>query len=157
MAEQKRRYAANEYVGGNVVRRLNTEETPQRVHEEERRIQKRSVGKQQERTLSLNGAYVVFLAAATVFCLAMCIAYINVQSQISEKKTSISSLENEITVLTSQNDALDYEINSYTDLDYIYKVATKKLGMVEASGSQVELYEKSDSEYMDQTGDIPTE
>lgn len=148
--------AERRYIDGNTVRKWNVETYPEKRYEQEVRPSRRRTVRH-ERGLTLNASYVSFLAAATIFCLAMCISYINVQSQISETKTRISSLESEVSLLVSQNDALDYEINSYTDLNHVYKVATKEMGMVEASGSQVELYEKSDSEYTNQMGDIPTE
>jgi hypothetical protein len=43
------------------------------------------------------------------------------------------------------------------DMDYIIKEAKEKLGMVEATQDQVTLYDKSSSEYMKQTGEIPTQ
>jgi cell division protein FtsB len=153
-----------EYINGNVV--TKPVEVPgrdgrtnrERVYRDGKRVQgsRRSI-REQERALSINGAYVAFLAVAAVFCLALCIVYLNVQSDISAKQSSITALESEINSIVAENDALDYEINSYIDTDYIYKVAKKELGMVEATADQISLYEKTDSEYMKQLEDIPEE
>ena len=55
----------------------------------------------------------------------------------------------------SENDALAIRINTYVDLDYVYKVATEELGMVYANKDQVLLYDKTESEYIRQYEDIP--
>ena len=41
------------------------------------------------------------------------------------------------------------------DLDYIYDVATKELGMVYANKDQILLYDKTESEYVRQYEDVP--
>ncbi len=47
------------------------------------------------------------------------------------------------------------KINTDTNLDYVYKVATEELGMVYANSNQVVLYDKTDNEYVRQYDDIP--
>lgn len=110
-----------------------------------------------QKALQMNGKYVLFLVIAAVFCLLMCVQYLNVQSQISEKTMHVNSLSSEIAELTVQNDATDYAINSFIDIENICKIAKEQLGMVEATGKQVTMYDKSSSEYMKQSGDIPTQ
>ena len=46
-------------------------------------------------------------------------------------------------------------INSSIDLNKIYEIATKELGMVYARRDQVLLYDKTESEYVRQYEDIP--
>ena len=41
------------------------------------------------------------------------------------------------------------------DLDHIYDVATKELGMVYANKNQILLYDKTESEYVRQYEDVP--
>ncbi len=59
--------------------------------------------------------------------------------------------------LKAENDATETRINTSIDLDYIYKVATEELGMVYANRDQVLLYDKTESEYVRQYEDIPTQ
>ena len=59
--------------------------------------------------------------------------------------------------LKAENDAMETRINTSIDLDYIYKVATEELGMVYANRDQVLLYDKTESEYVRQDEDIPTQ
>ena len=57
--------------------------------------------------------------------------------------------------LKAENDALETSINTYVDLDHIYDVATKELGMGYASKNQILLYDKTESEYVRQYEDVP--
>lgn len=148
-----RNYYANEYISGNTVRKTS----PQREYRVENTPVRRSEKqvRTNEKALTMNAPYVVFLAVVSLVCLLMCVMYLNVQSHISETRTSISGLKNQITTVQSQNDALHYSINSYVDVDRIYKVATSKLGMSQAQDNQISKYKTSDSGYTVQYGDIP--
>ena len=53
------------------------------------------------------------------------------------------------------NNALNYSINSYVNVVHVYKVATTKLGMKQATDKQISTYKASDSGYTLQYGDIP--
>ena len=57
--------------------------------------------------------------------------------------------------MKTENDALETSINSSIDLNKIYEIATKELGMVYARRDQVLLYDKTESEYVRQYEDIP--
>lgn len=115
------------------------------------------VYRNRQKALQMNGAYVLFLVAAVVFCLFMCVQYLNTEAKISEKTIALNRLNSEIAELTAENEAIDYDINSYIDIENIRKVAKQELGMVEATGDQVTIYDKSNGEYMKQMGNIPTQ
>ena len=51
--------------------------------------------------------------------------------------------------------SLETSINTSIDLNEIYEIATKELGMVYAKKDQVLLYDKTESEYVRQYEDIP--
>ena len=114
------------------------------------------VYKNRQKALQMNGAYALFLVVAVIFCLVMCVQYLNAEAKISEKTIALNHLNSEIAELTVQNDAIDYDINSFIDIENIRKVAKQKLGMVEATGDQVTVYDKSNGEYMKQMGNIPS-
>jgi len=103
----------------------------------------------------MNAPYVAFLAIVSAVCLIMCVCYLNIQSDISETRTNIATLKGQISTVQSQNDALNYSINSYIDTDNIYKMATNKLGMKQATDDQISKYKLSDGGYTVQYGDIP--
>lgn len=146
-----RRYG--NYIEGSAAR--NIAQPRRRYEEPVRREQRRQVRKPLRNTLSMNGAYVAFLAIAAIACVVVCVMYIRVQADISQKTAHINSLKNEISVLGAQNDSLDYTVNGFVDVDYVCKVAKEELGMIEASGEQVVIYDKTDSEYMKQLEDVP--
>lgn len=160
----------NAYVEGNTVRKVRYEAAPyydEPVRKPERRPEKkkevrRNVNSEnkvtyREKSKCMNGLYAFVLAVAAVVTLALCVQYLKIQTEITEKTQYISSLKQNITTISSQNDAMDYSINSYIDVDNVYKVATEELGMVMASEDNVKLYESTEQEYMMQMSDIPEE
>lgn len=97
----------------------------------------------------------VVLALAMIFSLGLCIHYLNVQSDISAIKENMTSLRNEIDTLATKNDSVEYDINSYIDVDYIIKTAKEELGMVDVNQNQIVTYNTNRNEYMEQYGDVP--
>ncbi|MBE5922124.1 MAG: cell division protein FtsL [Lachnospiraceae bacterium] len=139
----------HQYVMGNVATKEDYYEQPQR------RTEQRMQPKKQVRQEAMSAPYVLFLVAAAILAVCMCVAYLNIQLEISETKSNISQLKSTIDTVTSQNDSIDYEINSNMDLEYIYKTATEELGMVQASKEQISLYDQTEKEYMKQFHTIP--
>lgn len=157
MSQVRRDRYTTSYIDGNTVRQPEPQKRrrvyrgTERIHESERQIRAR------ESTIRMNAANAIFLVVVSVACLLMCVGYLYVQSEITQTRSEIASLKNQINTVASQNDALNYTINSYMDTEHIYKVATKKMGMKKAKDKQISLYKKSDSGYTVQYGDIPKE
>ena len=155
MSQVRRGYRTSEYVNGSAARQIRPDKERrvyvdgQRVNRNERELRAR------ERALTMNGPYVAFLAVVSAVCLLMCVFYLHLQSDISGTRTNISELKNQISTVQSQNDALKYSINSYVDVDHVYKVATTKLGMRQAKDNQISVYKPSNNGYTIQYGDIP--
>ena len=99
--------------------------------------------------------YVVLLTIASMFTLNLCVSYLQVQSSITARMHNIERLESQLEKLKAENDALETNINTSIDLNKIYEIATKELGMVYAKKDQVLLYDKTESEYVRQYEDIP--
>lgn len=147
------------YVYGNTVRKssaLPRKREEKRTYVGTKRVRvSPTTYRNREKALRMNGAYVTFLAIVSVISLLACVYYLKLQAEITQKSGNITSLEKKIDTLKSQNDSLDYAINSYIDSEYIYKVATEELGMVLATEEQVSIYKSSESEYMKQYANIP--
>lgn len=149
-------YYKSEYINGNTVRKTAPARERrvyvdgQRVTSSERELRAR------ERALTMNAPYVAFLAVVSAVCLIMCVCYLHIQSDISETRTSIAQIKNQISTVQSQNDAINYSINSYVDVDHIQKIAKDKLGMSKATDEQIIRYKSSDTGYTVQYGDIPS-
>lgn len=153
-------YYRSEYIDGNTIRRENTvrQAQPKRRPQEDVRQRRRPVTEEELRrakALNMSAPHVAFLIVVSVVCLVMCVAYLYVQSDITATRTSISELKNEINTVQSYNNALNYSINSHVNVDHVYKVATKKLGMKQATDKQIFYYKASNNGYTIQYGDIP--
>ena len=113
------------------------------------------IRRNQERALYMDLPYVIMLTIASVFTLYLCINYLHVQSSITARMHNIEKMEAQLEQLKAENDALETSINTSIDLNKIYEIATKELGMVYAKKDQVLLYDKTESEYVSQYEDIP--
>lgn len=153
---------------GNAVRKINT--VPDRVQPPKKNFksdeQKRQEIKRQNRNyrktyrenenaFTMSVPYVIFLVVAVIAVVAMCIQYLQLSAKVADTKNNITSLESNIDTLAAQNDAIDYDINGYIDVDYIMKVAIEELGMVNPDKGQIQYYDSSVLEYMKQYEDIP--
>lgn len=157
----------NQYIHGSTVRKLEpVREAPQNVPSKERQQKLNNRKKQeirashrvrrnQEKALHMDLPYVFVLSIAAVCALWLCVNYLHIQSSMTSRIHNIQDLEKDLEVLKANNDALETRINTYVDLDYVYKVATEELGMVYANKDQIILYDKSESEYVRQYEDIP--
>ena len=161
MAARRRKRApqTEEYVEGNTVRKV--ERVPRYEEQERGHQQKRNVShtvtvrRNQEKALQMNLFSVLLLTVAVICTLYICVSYLKLQSSVTARLNHIESLEESIEKLKGDNDALETSINSSIDLNKIYEIATKELGMVYARRDQVLLYDKTESEYVRQYEDIP--
>ena len=99
--------------------------------------------------------YMVFLAATTVAIMVVCVASLMLHSQIITIKRSIQTTQKELSELRLENKAIEDSMTLAVDLDYVYKMATKKLGMSYPTEDQVLWFDKTESEYVRQYEDIP--
>lgn len=156
MSRERKSVYGREYVDGNTVRKLNPSRE-RRVYADDRRVlesEKELRAREYEKTM--NAPYVAFLAIVSAVCLIMCVCYLSVQSDITKTRKNIALLKSQISTVQSQNDALSYSINNYIDTDNIYKMASTKLGMKQATDDQISKYKLSDGGYTVQYGNIPS-
>ena len=138
------------------------------------------IRRNQERAMYMDLPYVIMLTLASICTLYLCVNYLHLQSAITmnaiyrcfgiilprntgsmaQTGTQIVSLEGmtqeeKLEKMRTENDALETSINTSIDLNEIYEIATKELGMVYAKKDQVLLYDKTESEYVRQYEDIP--
>ncbi|MBE5938776.1 MAG: hypothetical protein E7266_00125 [Lachnospiraceae bacterium] len=158
------------FVDGNTVRRVANEAAPKydepEVNPKKKKSSEEKLNRRanrnaenkvtyREKTKCMNGLYAFVLAVAAVITLALCVRYLELQTTITEKTEYINSLKKDITTITSQNDAMDYSVNSYIDVEHVYKIATEELGMIMADENNVKVYESTEQEFMNQIMDIP--
>lgn len=164
MDRYERVYTTDTYVDGNTVRRVETvpnvperrREHIDREQEARRRHNKRVARKNQEKALRMNRGYVMFLSMAVLLTCLSCVAYIKLQSDLTERMSRISRLESQVTDITTDNAATRKRIETSVDLNHVKDVAVNQLGMVYASSDQIMYYEIANDDYMNQYSDIPS-
>ena len=113
------------------------------------------IRRNQERAMYMDLPYVIMLTLASICTLYLCVNYLHLQSAITARMHNIEAMEEKLEKMRTENDALETSINTSIDLNEIYEIATKELGMVYAKKDQVLLYDKTESEYVRQYEDIP--
>ena len=161
--ENKRARNYTNYIEGNAVRKV--QEVPERhreLREKHRELEKKNnrrkaAQRNKQRELKMSLGYASFLIVASLVMVLVCVQYLRVQTSIISRQEEIVNVKSELNTLISQNDAIEYNVDSFIDVENIIEVATKELGMVKAGEDQISLYERSESEYMKQVEDIPNE
>ena len=153
-ADNRRAARSISYIGGAEAPKLEPERQPSKARPK-RRKQTGLRKRHQERAMALDLPYVILLSAACICTLYICVSYLQLQSDLIARMHNIEQLEARFEKLKTENDALETSINTSIDLNKIYEIATKELGMVYAKKDQVLLYDKTESEYVRQYEDIP--
>lgn len=155
----KRKEYHSAYVHGSTVRKLNPQyQSPQEwtsrpylleePEQENRRQPKVGHG--------IDMLSLLFLIAAIILTLYVCIEYLQVQADIVQWNKSINALDTRITALDKENDALEAVLKTAEcDLEYIYQIAVGTLGMVYPNQNEVIYYENPETGYFRQYYDIP--
>lgn len=160
MEAGKRQYrygnSGTSYIDGNTVRKLNA--VPQRQREQEQHEIPSHRRQEQVRPKTLSGinlASLLVLCIAIIATLYMCVEYLKLQNNVSQMDSKIITMENRLTDMTKANVAAYETINKKYNLDYVYKVAVKDLGMVYPNKNKVITYKRGKADYVRQYKDIP--
>lgn len=152
-AEDRRVYS---YVDGTAVRKL---EYAPAGRPERKQNPKTSLAtkKNRERALQMNLGYVLFLTAAAIVTVFMCVNYLQLQAKGTKLQKEVTALETQLDAAILENDSDYNRIMTNIDLEHIKDVAMNDLGMVYAKKSQIITYESQNGDYVRQYTDIPTE
>lgn len=140
-------------VEGNTVRKQNPagrrqdeEQRRQYSKEAKKRAQiRRRTQRNRERALYMNPAYVAFLTVCVILTFVICGCYIHLQSNITTRLSTISSLESQIVDLQSDNEEALQNIETSVDLDTIREKAAS-LGMIYPDSSQITYYDMQEED-----------
>lgn len=105
----------------------------------------------------MNPGYVVFLTAAAVCALLICVNYVNLQSRITRRSKNITAMQAELVDLKEKNNTRYNTIMDSVNLEEVRVSAQDKLGMVYATEAQVIEYQKPSADYVKQYEAIPEE
>lgn len=108
-----------------------------------------------QRAYAIDRGYLFVLGLAMLATLFMCVSYLSVQATVTHQKKQIAIASKELSTLVDENNATLERLNSKLNLNYVYNVATKKLGMVHAGESQIIYYDSSSPDYLRQYKEIP--
>lgn len=159
------RNSYNTYIDGNTVRREQAvpqrepaprrEPVPGKSREQiERERERRLAAKRnREHAMSMGRGHIVFLTAATLVCCIVCGLFIYLQSNITTRMSSITSLETQLNSVKSDNASAENRLETVMTLDEIREKADE-LGMVYPSSDQIQYYSVESSDYMNQYGDV---
>ena len=126
------------------------EERRLRERERDLRREKRRAKKNRERALALSPAYVAFLSVCICVTFLVCGCYVFLQSQITNRINSVSSLQSEILDMKTQNEEAKQKIETSVDLNAIREKAINELGMVYPDSSQIIYYDTDNEDSMTQ-------
>jgi len=153
-----RKYSYMESVQGSTARKL--ESAPLREEYQNSTLQSIERVERQKKIhpiQSIDVFSLLFMTAAVAVTLYLCLSYVQVQYNITSMSKQIAIKESEINDLKNQNNAAYNRIDTSIDLNYVYNVAVKELGMVRADQSQIMKYASVKSDYVRQYGNIPDE
>lgn len=155
-AYNRQMYNGHAYVYGNTV--LKPEAVPARQEEvipkKPKRVSKQ-VRQNRKNAMNMNAAYVVFLAVAAVIALVLCVRYLQLQSELTNRSKNITALQKELAEKKEMNNT---RLNSALDsvnLEDIRKEAVEKMGMTHAKAEQVIPYKDPQGNYVKQYKNIP--
>lgn len=159
---------ASYYVNGSAVRAPKPNYRPEteprkRTHvdpENEQRIIRKPRNSKyyaasRSASVSINLPLTVLLVISLIVCVLVGYKYLCIKSSLNTHMDNIKTLETTLDTLRSENDALERSIDTAVDLDKVYEIATKELGMVRVKQDNIILYDKTESEYVKQNEDIP--
>jgi cell division protein FtsL len=149
----------HEYVYGNVVPLPNYH--PEILPEEEiaKPSKKRldpQIRRNRRRAQTMSTGYSVYLLAVSVMVVAICIFYLQLQSENMRRANNISNLRSQLTEITEQNNIVYQSIIRSIDLDYFRLVAIEEFGMVNVVSDMVIEYQNPSSGYVILHNEIPT-
>lgn len=144
------------YVYGTAVRQA--EVFPERMPEtrpQKKTRTSRQVIKNRRRAMSISPAYALFITAAAVCAVMICMLYLTLQADVVSRSKNVSALQKELAALTEANNTAYNSAADSVNLETVRDRAMNEMGMVYASQGTVIEYDSPSGEYVKQYSDIP--
>lgn len=144
------------YVYGNTVRR--PEVAPRRREESDPLRPKKVSGqvrKNRRKAMHMSAGYVVFLAGAAIAALIVCVVYLQMHSELTERSKNVTVLQKTLSEAKEENNTKLNSVLNSVSLDDVKNRAVNELGMVIASPSQVIEYQNQSGDSVKQYESIP--
>lgn len=145
------------YVYGNAVPKPVYEPQKRAAEPERRKRVSRQVKQNRRQAMGISRGYVVFLSIAAVLMLVVCVNYVQLRAELTNRSKHITSLQEELSDLNEANTTKYNVVMDSVNLEEIREKAMNDLGMVHASENQVVEYDNPDGDYIKQYEQIPEE
>lgn len=99
--------------------------------------------------------YTAGMVAAIIVAVALCCYLLKLTSDVKSQKESVATLKSQVATQFDENASYSAGLDSMTDLDEIYNIATTKLGMVYSQPGQTLYYSQNNDDYVVQYKDVP--
>lgn len=109
----------------------------------------------QKKVLHMNRGYVMFLAVAAMVALFVCVKYLQLQVEVSNRSSNVTSLQQTLENKKEINNTTYNSIIDSVDLEEIRDRAMNELGMVYAKEGQIITYKDPMSNSVTQYSSIP--
>ena len=144
------------YIDGNTVRKDWSEGRPyQEGQQEQKKKVSSQVKKNRNKAAHMNKGYVLFLAAAAVMTLIVCVQYIQAQSALTTHARTVTKLQEELAAAKEENNSAYNALMNSMNLEDIRKRAQEELGMISISSEQIVKYQSPAYNYIKQYEAIP--
>ena len=143
------------YVYGNTVTKPAYEPKRQAPETQHPQRTSRQVRKNRRQAMHVSKAYVVFMTAAAVLMLVVCVNYVQLRSEITSRSKNISAMQTELAQMREENNTKYNVIMDSVNLDEIRTKAMNELGMVYANKDQIVEYDNPAGDYVKQYENIP--
>ncbi len=154
------------YVDGNTVRRYEAvpkepprrdprKEQEERKKEERKRQARQAAKANQQRAMQMNPGYILFLSAAMLVTVGICVVFLKLQADVHNNMKQIAALESQILELKTDNDAADKKLEGSIDLGAVKEIAINQMGMRYPTQEQIVYFRVDEEDYMNQYQDIP--
>ena len=142
MSERRNHY----YIDGSTVRKLDYSAEPvRREYEPARRTEmpaERPARRRQEKQTATPAV-------------GLCFVMLKLMADVKEGKNEVSTLQSQLNEQLNVNAEYSSGLDSMTDLDEIYKIATTELGMVYSKPGQTVYYPQNSDDYVIQYKNVP--
>lgn len=145
------------YVSGNAITEnsIVLPEIQKNAHSGKNERVSKQVRKNRNKALHMSAGYVVFLAVATIVALMVCVRYLQLQSEITNRSRNIVALQRELTALKEDNMTRYNSVLGSVNLEEVREKAMNEFGMVYANPDQIIKYNSPTSNSVTMYESIP--
>ena len=147
--------AGQAYTYGNVVTKPEYKPEKKRTSAKPGKRTSRQVRKNRKRALHMNASYVVFLTIAATIVLLLCVNYVRLQSEMTQRSKRVTALQEKLADLKEENTTKYNAVVDSVNLDEVRERAINQLGMTYATPDQIVEYDNPAADYVKQYDNIP--